>query len=300
MVSLLGLRTLHAVVEMGSIRAAADRIGRTPSAVSMMLKQLEGEIGGALFAGDRKNLLSELGARVHGEAKALLEHYERASSAMISFAANRIGRCDVATVPSVAANFLPEAIAKARDQVGAFSIQVRDTDSHSVIDAVEDGTVEIGFGVLSRRRPGLVFEPLFREPLDFVCRRDHPMGKRATPVAWDEIELKEFISNGSVAAVTSERATSIVEQSCLQARNVTSLLAMVDAGIGVTVLPRLCRHQSNKDIAFLPLKDKTAERTVGWIRKGDGALLPATYHLVKELKDVIKRRSVDMDYIVTT
>ncbi len=189
MVSLHGLRTLIAVVESGNIRAAASRIGRTPSAVSMMLKQLEEEIGGSLFAGDRKNLLSELGLRVHAEAKALIEHHARASAAMMSFAANRIGRCDVACVPSVSISFLPEAIAeRARDRIGPFGIQVRDTDSRSVIEAVEDGSVEVGFCVLSHRRPGLVFEPLFRERLDFVCRRDHPLGDAGRPIRWEEVE----------------------------------------------------------------------------------------------------------------
>jgi LysR family transcriptional regulator, carnitine catabolism transcriptional activator len=296
MISLLGLRTLVAVVETGSIRTAANRLGRTPSAVSMMLKQLEGEVGGALFAGDRKNLLSELGLRVHAEAKALLEHYARASAAMMSFAENQIGRCDVACVPSIAANFLPEAIAKARCRIGSFSIQVRDMDSRSVIEAVEDGSVEVGFCVMSHRRPGLAFEPLFRERLDFVCRRDHRLGSAEKP--WDEIDPSEFIANGSAATISSDPARAIVDHSLLRARNVTSILAMVQAGLGVTVLPRLCRHQSSPEVLFQPLDDETAERILGWIKTDERALLPATHYLIAELKQVIDRRSVDLDYVV--
>jgi LysR family transcriptional regulator, carnitine catabolism transcriptional activator len=298
MISLLGLRTLAAVVETGSIRAAANRLSRTPSAVSMMLKQLEGEVGGALFAGERKNLLSELGLRVHAEAKVLLEHYARASAAMTSFAENRIGRCDVACVPSVAANFLPEAIAKARCRIGSFSIQVRDMDSQSVIEAVEDRSVEVGFCVISHQRPGLAFEPLFRERLDFVCRRDHRLGGAEKPVSWDEIDPAEFIANGSAATISSDPARTIVNHSLLRARNVTSILAMVQAGLGVTVLPRLCRHQSSPEVVFLPLDDEMAERMLGWIRTDERALLPATHHLIAELKQVIDRRSVDLDYVV--
>ena len=298
MVSLLGLRTLVAVVETGGLRAAAQRIGRTPSAVSMMLKQLETEVGGALFASDRKNLLSELGLRVHAEAKALLEHYARASAAMTSFAANRIGRCDVACVPSIATSFLPEAIAETRGRIGPFAIQVRDMDSRSVIEAVEDGSVEIGFCVLSHQRPGLMFEALFRERLDFVCRRDHRLGTATAPISWDAVELAEFIGNGSAKTISSERARAIVDRSPLQARNTTSILAMVQAGLGVTVLPRLCRHQSGPDVVFLPLADETAERTLGWIRTDERDLLPATRHLLDQLKQVIERRSSDLDYVM--
>ncbi len=173
-------------------------------------------------------------------------------------------------------------------------------DSRAVIEAVEDGTVEIGFCVLYHQRPGLLFEPLFREPLDVVCRRDHTLGMRGTPVAWDDIALAEFISNGSAAAIASDHAAMMVERSSLQARNVTSILAMVEAGLGITVLPRLCRHQSSAAITFLPLDDSAAERTVGWIRTSERDPLPASYHLVQELKQVIQRRSADMDSIMTT
>lgn len=300
MISLLGMRTLVAVVETGSIRAAAGRIGRTPSAVSMMLKQFESEIGGPLFAGDRKNLLSELGLRVHAEAKALIEHYSRTSAAITSYAANQIGRCDVACVPSVATNFLPEAIARSRERIGPFGIGVRDMDSRSVIEAVEDGSVEVGVCVLSHGRPGLAFEPLFRERLDFVCRRDHPAATAAGPVGWDAVDVAEFIGNGSAATIPSEPARALAERAPLQARNVTSILAMVQAGLGVTVLPRLCRHQSSADVVFLSLDDATAERTVGWIRTEERALLPATHQLIAELKHIIDRRSVDLDYVVSS
>ena len=298
MVSLSGLRTFVAVIETGSIRAAANRLGRTPSAVSMMLKQVEGEVGGSLFAGDRKNLLSELGLRVHGEAKPLIEHYARANAAMTSFAANNIGRCDVACVPSIATCFLPEAIADSRRRIGAFNIQVRDMDSRGVIEAVEDGSVEVGFCVLSHQRPALLFEPLFRERLDLVCRSDHPLGASTAPVAWEEIRLAEFIGNGSAATIPSDEARAIVDGSPLQARNTTSILAMVQAGLGVSVLPRLCRHQAGPDLVFLPLADEKAERTLGWTRREERDLLPATRHLIEALKRIVERRAVDLDYDV--
>ena len=73
---------------------------------------------------------------------------------------------------------------------------------------------------------------------------------------------------------------------------------MVQAGLGVTVLPRLCRHQSPPEIVFLPLDDEAAERTVGWIRTDERKLLPATRHLIEELKRAIERRSIELDYVM--
>ena len=82
MISLTGLRSFVAVVETGGVRAAADQIHRTPSAVSMTLKQLELDIGAPLFESERKSTLSNVGRAVLEEARGMLAHYERACAAM--------------------------------------------------------------------------------------------------------------------------------------------------------------------------------------------------------------------------
>ena len=141
MLNLTSLRTFVAVVETGGIRSAGERLLRTPSAVSMSLKQLEEEVGGALFQGERKNELSELGRLVFEEARGLLSHHARTSAAIMAFATDRVGRCDLASVPSVAVTLLTETIAEVRRRGFSFDIHVRDIDSTAIIDAVENGAI---------------------------------------------------------------------------------------------------------------------------------------------------------------
>ncbi len=294
MVSLAGLRTFIAVVESGGIRSAAERMFRTPSAVSMSLKQLELEIGGALFEGERKSNPSQLGRRVLEEGRALLAHYDRACAAMSAFAKNRVGRCDVASVPSVAVTFIPEAISRLRESGSTFEIQLRDMDSRAVVEAVEAGAVELGFCVVPTLPPGISFSPLFTEPLEFVCREDHPLAERKEGVSLDEIEPERFILNGSALAMGTALPPVIPAQSSLQARNVNSILAMVRAGIGVTVLPRLCRLQSPDAVTFVPLADRGALRVVGWISRDDRRLQPATETLLDTVRQVIRNRAHEL------
>ena len=64
MIKIEMLRVFRAVAEQGSLARAADVLGRTPSAVSMMLSQFEWHIGAPLFETDRKNRLTTLGALV--------------------------------------------------------------------------------------------------------------------------------------------------------------------------------------------------------------------------------------------
>src|SRR6202522_236642 len=288
MISLTGLRSFVAVVETGGIRAAADQIHRTPSAVSMTLKQLELDIGAPLFESERKSALSKVGRVVLEEARGMLAHYERACAAMTTFAADRLGRCDIASVPSVAVTLLPRAISRVRQAEGLFDIHVRDIDSSAIIDAVENGAVEIGLCVLASKRPELTFEALFREPLDFVCRADHPLTKKKGSLKWAQLEGSRLILNGSVSALELPEVSQLAANSKLIASNVSSNLAMVEAGLGVTILPRLCRWRSSPQIRFLPLADAGVSRTVGWIAKEGRSLQPATAKLLNSIRELTR------------
>ena len=295
-ISLTGMRSFVAVCEAGGVRAAADQIGRTPSAVSMTLKQLEDDIGAPLFEGERRGALSTVGRIVLEEARAMIAHYDRVCSAMTSYAANRLGRCDVASVPSVAVTLLPRAIARARDEGASFEIHVRDSDSSAIVEAVENGVVEIGLCVVASRRPHLTFEPLFREPLDFVCPTGHELAKSKKPLSWSRLEGAPLIQNGSAAALGLEEIDALAGNSKLIASNVTSNLAMVEAGLGVTILPRLCRWKCSYAVSFVPLADPRASRTVGWIARAGRAPQPAAQQVLACIRQETKTGAGEFGY----
>jgi DNA-binding transcriptional LysR family regulator len=291
------MRGFVAVCEAGGVRAAADQIGRTPSAVSMTLKQLENDVGAPLFAADRRGELTPVGRIVLEEARAMIDHYDRACEKMISYAANRIGRCDIASVPSVAVTLLPRAIARARAQGAPFEIDVRDSDSQAIMDAVENGAAEIGLCVLHQARPQLDFEPLFREPLDLVCPKNHPLAAAKRPLSWARLEDVDLIQNGSSAALGLAEIAALAERSRLKARNVMSLLAMVEAGLGVTILPRLCRWKCGYAVAFAPLSDARVSRTVGWIAKAGRALSPAARLVIDSVAAEARASAEELGYV---
>ncbi len=296
MISLTGLRSFVAVVETGGVRAAADQIHRTPSAVSMTLKQLELDIGAPLFESERKSALSNVGRVVLEEARGMLAHYERACAAMTTFAADRLGRCDIASVPSVAVTLLPRAISRVRQAGGQFDIHVRDINSSAIVDAVANGIVEVGICVLANKRPELTFQPLFREPLDFVCRADHRLTKTKAPLKWTQLEGCGLILNGSVSALGLPQVADLAARSKLVASNVNSNLAMVEAGLGVTILPRLCRWHGSRDLRFLPLADAAVSRTVGWIAREGRALQPATAKLLDSIRALTRECAKEFGY----
>ncbi len=296
MITLVEFRTIAAVAEGGGLKRAAERLGRTPSAVSMTLKQLSERIGAPLFEGQRKAEFTATGRLVLEEARDLLEHYDRSCAAIQAFADNHLGVCNLATVPSVAVAFLPEALLRLRRAKPFFDVQILEADSRSVTDAVASGAVEIGFASLSVTPMGLDLTPILRDRLDVVCRADDPLARRKLPLPWNALDARTFLVNESYGTLSDPAFRTIEHASSLHIRSVGSLFAMVRAGVGVTVLPRLARSQSDLDLRFMPVADPSAFRVLGIVRKAGRSLTPAAQRLVSCVLEIVAEHAEVLAY----
>lgn len=280
------LRVLIAVADAGGIRAAALKLARTPSAVSMALKHLEEELGSQLFEGERKTRLTRFGEFVCDQARSLLEHHGRVESAISAYARNSAGNVDIGVLPSVAVAFLPRTLALMQAAAPTVAINARDLDSGAVQEAVAREVVEIG---VAGYRPAadIGAEPLFTEPLNLVCREDDPLCGMGRPVSWSMVADRTFIGNGSYENLATPGFLQILERHTLHVRSVISLLAVVRAGVGVTVLPRLSHLQSSDGLRFLPIDDPNAVRTVYLLSRSDRNLSPAARRFIGLFKQVV-------------
>lgn len=266
------LRVFATVADCGNIRDAAQRLGRTVSAVSMTLKALEAELGAPLFETDRKHTLTALGQEVHRLAQELLRAHDRTTERIAAIAAGREGALRVAAVPSVAAQLLPPILTAMLAAHPSLRIELLDTDSARVQALVSSGEVELGIGGPPARNAAVRFEPLFNDPFRLVCRRDHPLAGRTTPLTRADLRGHRLIRNRSTGG--SPGLDDPAEGARLSARNVISLLALVQAGAGATILPALATLSIGADLCALPLEDPAALRTVGFILRRSGTPSP--------------------------
>ncbi|MEX0924058.1 MAG: LysR family transcriptional regulator [Rhodovibrionaceae bacterium] len=269
------LRVFVAVAEFGNIKDAAARLGRTASAVSMSLSQLEQELGGRLFSADRKSVLTALGDYVYATAKPELQRFDNSIAAMQAYARNEIGRLDIACVPSVASRLLPDILGAFLAERPRLECDVRDSDSADVLRAVEQGEVELGIAGLPQRSTSVVFTPLFRDAFVLVCPAGSPLAQREAPLAWQDLTGARFIANGAMAALDNAVCRELTARSPLMVRNVLSLLAMVRAGLGFTLLPELSVSQQDAGLAYARIADDSLYRVVGLLTRSNGSLSPA-------------------------
>lgn len=292
--SLSHLRVFTTVADLGSLTEAAEKLGRTPSTVSMALKAFEEEVGVPLFETERKNRLSKTGVFIQSQARDVIAHYERATASMKAFARNQTGRVDLACVPSVAISILPDVLLNFRKRYPGVEIDVRDADSRSVVEAVETG--KVGFGVASIRsaHPEIQFEPLFEDALGIVCRSDDPIVAGPSPIDWTAVRDRTFIGNGISGQIESPEISEIANGAPVVVYNVLSLLALVRAGLGITILPRLSIPASEKDVSFVPIHDTAARRSVGLITRSIERSTPATEAFMVELRTVLRKRAHEL------
>ncbi len=229
----------RAFAECGNIRDAADRLFPTQSAISMTLKQVEDHLGVPLFESDRKHSLTELGSYVAGVAKVLLRDHDTAIDLIEQHAFGNTGRLRIASVPSVAALLIPEMLAKFLADRPTAEIDLVDTDSADVRKRVASGQADLGIASMGVADAGLIVTPIFHDHMQLVCPAPSALALQTGPVDWSDLQDVSLILNEAAQGIKAPDFQSIAARTRLRVRNVTSLLAMVSAGIGGTLLPGL-------------------------------------------------------------
>lgn len=295
-IKIFALRVFVAVAERGNIQDAAAHVGRSASAVSVTLKQLEAQLGTALFESDRKSTLTPVGRYLLDAARAEILRRERAMAAIHAYTRGEIGRLELACVPSVASHLLPEVIQRCIARFPGVEMDVRDSDSLSVIRSVETGVVEVGIAGRQKSGAHLSFRPVFQDELIVVCASNSRLARRASgdTVEWRDLAGEEIIANGIMLGLNSVEDSGLLEGSRLLVRNTTSLLALVKANLGVTILPRLTVPSSGRDgLAALTLRQPALTRTIGIVQRAGMELTPAAREFLVLLEQYVAERCRD-------
>jgi DNA-binding transcriptional LysR family regulator len=285
------LKCFTAVVQQGNLSDAAEKLGRTSSAVSMMLKQFEDHIGVPLFETARKSNLTALGALIYEEARREVSHFENSIAVIEGLSRSDLGYLRLVVTPSVAKNLLPQVVLRFTQQFAGVQIDIRDMDSTAIERELLHERADIGIGTLSQVGD-LTRRELFSDRFGVVCQKDHQLARDWDQLRWRDMQDHVLIANGLSNLITDPDFAPILAKSRLMVPSITSLLGLVRAGVGISVLPRLAVSQEQDDIAFLPLRDVTARRTVHIASQPHAKLMPAAREFLALIADMQKHGTV--------
>lgn len=278
------LRCFVTVAETGSISAAAARLHRTPSAISMTVSGLESQFGRPLFEAGSKNRLTPFGAFVFETSRDQLNQFERSMQSIEAYARNDFGRVDIAAVPSFATRHLPGLLAEFIGRYPHVVLSIRDDSSSQINRLVEQGHIDVGIASPTEDASTLQFRPLLSDPLGVVCSRSHPLSELDRPLTWNDLGDHAFIANGTCEQIHAPEFRSILASSDMDVQNTTSLLALVAAGFGITTLPRLAVAATREDVIFKTTEHDDLQRTIGITTSSERSLSPAAAAFVETIE----------------
>ena len=277
------LRTFITVADSGTLVEASELLGRTPSAISMTLKNFTTQLGSELFETDRKSTLTPLGRFVLEESRRAISDFDSSMMSIHRYANGEIGTIRIAAVPSLTLKVLPQAVKSFHEKVPNVRIELRDTDSRTVISAVQKGRVDFGIASLTAKFYDLNAEPLLEEPFGLVCPNTHHLTKKNTDVTWDDLTKEQVISNDLFHTIKNPELIQLIARSHIHIHNITSLVNFIKQGFGLTLLPRSA-VEDHEELSFLPLKDKTIIRQLFFITRKHHQLSVASDELKSEIK----------------
>jgi DNA-binding transcriptional LysR family regulator len=256
------LRSFCTVAQTGNLAEAADRLGRTQSAISMTLKQLENHLGKKLFEGERKNRLSVLGEQVFELSLKQLRQFDQTVQSIEAAADATHGLIRIVSVPSVAALLFPSILDHMTRRFPGIKIELRDTDTQQVLDALTEGKADLGIASGYHPLNGVKTIPLFEDQFGLVCASDHPLVTRPAPPTIDDVAAAPFVRNALCDHIRTPRFQSAMENAEVTIHNTHSLVTMVRTGNWVTVLPQTVAKFIPETTAFRAISDLPDTREV--------------------------------------
>lgn len=280
--SLHRLRLLRELERRGTVTAVAGALNYTVSAVSQQLALLEREAGTALFEKrGRRIALTEAGLVLAGHARIILAAVEDAAHAMEAARIGTTAELTAGVWASVATTLLPTGIAVlARDHPGLV-VRTRELAPEDTHGAVRDGSLDLSFvldysNYAMDRGPGLTRVPIGVESLHAVV----PRGS----VDAEEVSLVDLAAAPWVISRPRSHFGRAVRIACREAGfepevrheagEQATALALVAAGLGVTVASDLGLSLFSADVDVLPLSDELTRTVSITHRQRDGRRRP--------------------------
>ncbi|MGY8710781.1 LysR substrate-binding domain-containing protein [Bradyrhizobium sp. 18BD] len=274
------LRAFVRVVETGSFSAAARALGMSQSAVSQAVRQLEDGLQVRLLdRTTRKLQLSKVGADFMPGIQRLLADLDRQLQDLRDLREHRRGHVTVACVPSVALRLMPRVLAAFQREHPMVAVTLKEISRHQIFAALRGGDVDLGIANVPGDDPELDASHLLVDNFALVMRRDHPLSVRDA-VSWTEASKAGLVVMASGTGIRLEIERGVAELGhgtpIHEAEHPATLLALVEAGVGVAPLPSLAWPEADHPVlTWRKLVEPVIERELYLIWRIGRDLSPA-------------------------
>ncbi|HMJ12724.1 MAG TPA: hydrogen peroxide-inducible genes activator [Polyangiaceae bacterium] len=273
-VTLAQMRYAVAIAEAESFRVAAERCHVSQSGLSMQLQKLEDLLGSVLFDRSKKPvMLTPEGAAAVDQMRTILRETERLGQ-ILAEEAEPSGRFRLGVIPTLASTVLPLFLKRFVDTYPAVELLIEELKTNEIIARLHADTLDAGLASTPLAEAGLREEVLAYEPLlAYLPHGDPLLGKKT--IAQAALQKRELwvmpeghCFRSQVLAFCGAEWQSEPTRVRFESGSFETLIRLVDAGMGATILPALVVRELDarkRDAQVRPLAGQTPVREIGLI-----------------------------------
>ena len=285
-ITLKQLRYFEALARHGHFGHAADACAISQPALSMQIRELEDQLGSELFDRSARQVrLTNFGEEFASRVRGILRAVDEVGDLARALQDRLVGRLRLGVIPTIAPYLLPRLIADLSRSHPGLDIHVRETVTSRLIEDLGEGRIDAAILALPVSEPDLAETALFDE--NFVLVR--PAADEGQPVPSRET-LREMrlllLAEGHCfrqQALSFCNLHAAPPRELLDASSLSTLVQMVGAGIGVTLIPEMAVEVETRSaaVSIARFRNPQPSRTIGMVWR-------RTSPLVKHLEDIAR------------
>jgi len=260
------LRYVCAIADTGNFSRAAERCKIAQPSLSQQVLKLEEELGTKLFDRLGRSIrLTEAGRAFIPRARAILHQMETARSSAADQNTDLRGSVAVGVIPTVAPYLIPRYTAHFAKTFPDAKLRIVEDTTSVLVEGLRDLSIDVAILALPLRHKDLELFPIRTEPLFAALSANHPRAS-AKSLALKDLRGESFVMlrdghcfrDLSLDTCTRARITPNI---VFESGQFSSLLGMVAAGVGVSLVPEMAIDR-NVACRYVRLSDMQATRTI--------------------------------------
>jgi LysR family transcriptional regulator, carnitine catabolism transcriptional activator len=275
------IESFMAVAELGSFSGASSKLHRSQAAVSTHVQQLEAELGVRLFdRTTRRVSVTPEGRLLLARCRTVMAELDEVSRELGERSELRRGHVSIGTVPSISSRRLPAALAAFKGRHPGITLELHEGPVSKIHHDLRERTTDFAIAPAFGDPKDLIHELVLSDPFVAVLPKKTPFKGRS-------ISLLELATYEQLAQTPDTAVRACVEQAfrsaglpfqpAIEVSHHQTLLNMVAAGLGVTVLPMICLPRGpQRGYQVVPLRPRGLARDICIVTLRGKTLSPAS------------------------
>lgn len=283
------LRYFAAVARTGNFTRAAEACHVSQPSLSQQIIKLEAEVGSALFERRRDRAgLTLAGELLLRHATRVLSELDEVGSSMREIRRMTRGRLRLGAIPTIAPFLLPGPLARLKRELPGVEITLHEHVTAGLLTALQARELDLVIASTMPPTDGLHGRTLFQEPLHLALPAGHAL-ERVRAIGMADLQHARFIvlsDEHCLSAVVSSfcQQNDLAPNIICQGAQVQTVLAMVAAGLGISLVPAMaCRQALPPGLVLRTLEPAPRRDIIAYQGPRAGREAPVAQKLVQLL-----------------